>query len=107
MDYKQIEIKRQKLNVLLNSYRKLKNEIKNIREFSEIMGPGYSKSTIQRYFHDMYKLKIINEKEYSEICEWLKENKKIGNSLGGIVSQEKYGYEKDEIGHFKGGKNNG
>lgn len=107
MNYEQIEKKQEKLAVLLKTYRELKNEIKSIRDFSGILGSGFSKSTIQRYFHEMYEQKLINKDEYKEICEWLKNNAKEGNSLGGKVSQEKYGYEKDELGHFKGGKHNG
>jgi len=107
MNYEQIDKKQDKLRVLIEAYRELKDEIKSIREFSEKLGTGFSKSTIQRYFHEMHENKLITEKEYKEICEWLKKNAKEGNSLGGKISQEKYGYEKDELGHFKGGKHNG
>jgi len=107
MNNEQIDKKQEKLKILINAYRELKDKIGSIREFSEVLGNGFSKSTIQRYFHEMYEQKLINEREYKEICEWLKNNAKEGNSLGGRVAQEKYGYEKDELGHFKGGKHNG
>lgn len=107
MNYKQIEKKQEKLKILIKTYRELKNEIKSIKEFSERLGTGFSRSTIQRYFHEMYEHKMISETEYREICEWLKNNSKEGHSLGGKNSQEKYGYGKDELGHFKGGKHNG
>jgi len=107
MNYEQIEKKQEKLAILIKSYRELKDEIKSIKEFSEVLGKGFSKSTIQRYFHEMHEHKLITETEYKEICEWLKNNAKEGNSLGGKVSQEKYGFKKDELGHFKGGKHNG
>ena len=107
MNYEQIEKKQEKLKTLISAYRELKDKISSIREFSNILGIGFSKSTIQRYFHEMYEQKLIDDKEYQEICEWLKKNIKAGNSLGGKTFQERYGYEKDELGHFKGGKGNG
>lgn len=104
MNYGQMEKKQEKLIVLLNAFRELKGKVGSIKELSEILGEGYSKSTIQRYFHEMYDLHMINLEEYNEICDWLKGNIKAGTSLGGIVTQEKYGYSQDELGHFKGGK---
>jgi len=107
MNNEQIDKKQEKLKILINAYRELKDKIGSIREFSEVLGNGFSKSTIQRYFHEMYEYKMIGISEYEEICEWLKNNTKTGNIKGGKISQEKYGYEKDELGHFRGGKRNG
>ena len=104
MNNEQIQKKQEKLHVLIEKYRELKDEIKSIAEFSKLLGEGFSRSTIQRYFHEMYDNKMISEKEYVEICEWLKNSAKVGYSLGGKTSQERHGFSKDELGHFKGGK---
>ena len=47
---------------------------------------------------------MIGKEEYEEICAWLNNSKKISRSIGGKISQEKYGYSKDELGHFMGGR---
>ena len=107
MNYGQIEKKQEKLKILIDAYREFKDNISSLREFSKMLGTGFSKSTIQRYFHEMYEQKMIDENEYAEICLWLKNNVREGNSLGGNVAQQKYGYEKDELGHFKGGNSHG
>lgn len=104
MNYDQIERKQEKLKILLNAFRDLKDKVGSIKELSNMLGEGFSKSSIQRYFHEMYELKMINDSEYDEICEWLKNNIKSGTALGGIVTQERYGYSQDELGHFKGGR---
>lgn len=54
---------------------------------------GMPKSSVQRY------LDAVND---PKIRELLKNNKKEGNRRGGQTSQEKYGYSKDEAGHFTG-----
>ena len=78
--------------------------INSIKELSDKLGKGFSTSTIQRYFHELREKKYIVDDEYAEICEWLENNKKISTSKGGKISQEMYGYSKDESGHFTGGK---
>lgn len=107
MNYKQQEEKERKLIEFRDLLRQLRGSVNGIRELSETLGVGFSKSTIQRYIHELYERHLIDDEEYNDICGWLKNNKKTGNSLGGKISQEKYGYEKDELGHFKGGKHNG
>ena len=104
MNYSQQEEKEFKLQRLIEVYRSCKNEINSIKELSLKLGKGFSTSTIQRYFHELYKKNIIDKDEYDEICIWLSNNKKISTSIGGKVSQEKHGYSKDELGHFTGGR---
>ena len=104
MNYKQQEEKEIKLNKLLETYRILKNDITSIKVLSEKLCNCFSTSTIQRYFHELYNLRIIDDNEYEEICIWLNNNKNNSRSIGGKVSQERYGYSKDELGHFTGGK---
>lgn len=106
MNYKQQEEKERKLIEFRDLLRKLRSNVSGIKELSKKLGNGFSESIIQRYMHELYERHLIRE-EYKENCEWLKNNKKISNSMGGKISQEKYGYEKDELGHFKGGKHNG
>ena len=66
-----------------------------IKEIAEAL--DIPKSSVQRY---------LNEAKDPEmrklIKEYLAANKYEGNQKGGQISQEKYGYEKDELGHFKG-----
>lgn len=104
MNIKQQEEKERKLIEFRDIFRQLKNSVSGIKELSEKLGEGFSKSTIQRYLHELYERNLIHEEEYKEIKDWLKENKEKGNIIGGIISQEKYGYSKDEIGHFQGRK---
>jgi predicted transcriptional regulator len=58
---------------------------------------GIPKSSVQRY---------LNAAEDPNVRQLIKEylaaNKYEGNRKGGQTSQEKYGYGKDEFGHFTG-----
>ena len=47
---------------------------------------------------------LSNEEVYEKIQEWIKKSKELGLSKGGTTSQNKYTYERDELGHFKGVK---
>ena len=107
MNIRQQEEKEKKLIEFRDLFREVKNTTNGIKELSIKLGNGFSSSTIQRYFHELYDRKLIDENEYEEIKNWLKENKEKGYSIGGKISQERYGFEKDELGHFKGGKRNG
>lgn len=102
MNYKAQEEKDEKLIQTLEAYRSLKNEVSGIRELSKRLGKGFSKSTLQRYFHQLYERHLIDEKEYEEIQLWLKENIKKGNSNGGFATVEKYEHSRDEKGRYKG-----
>lgn len=104
MNYRQQEEKDFKLQKLIEVYRNFKNEVNSIKELSEKLGNGFSTSTIQRYFHELYKKKLVEKDEYEEILDWFNNNKKISRSIGGKISQERYGFSKDELGHFIGGK---
>ena len=104
MNLRQQEEKELKLQKLIEVYRNFKNNLNSIKELSEKLGNGFSTSTIQRYFHELYEKKLIEKEEYDEICEWLNNNKKISRSIGGKNSQERHGFSKDELGHFTGGK---
>ena len=104
MNYRQQEEKEYKLQRLITVYRNFKNEVNSVKELSEKLGNGFSTSTIQRYFHELYNKNYIDKDEYDEICAWLDNNKKISRSIGGKISQERHGYSKDELGHFTGGK---
>lgn len=104
MNYEQQVKKLEKLKKMLETYRRTKDKISGIKELSEILGTGFSISTIQRYMHELYEKNMIDISEYKEILEWLKTNKEIGTSLGGKNSQTKHGYEKGEHGYFKGSK---
>lgn len=104
MNYNQQQKKEEKLRKTLEYYRNLKNKISSIKELSDLLGDGYSTSTLQRYFHELYERKIIGMTEYEEICNWLNNNKVSGAIKGGKISQELHSFEKDELGHFTGGK---
>ena len=104
MNYRQQEEKDIKLLKTLETFRQCKEQISSIKELSDKLGKGFSTSTIQRYFHELKYRGIIQDEEYSEICGWLDNNKKISTSKGGKVSQEKHGFSKDELGHFTGGR---
>ena len=104
MNLRQQEEKELKLQKLIEVYRNFKNDLNSIKELSEKLGNGFSTSTIQRYFHELYEKNYIEKEEYDEICIWLNNNKKVSRSIGGKISQEKYGFSKDELGHFTGGK---
>lgn len=99
------ETKLEKIEKTLKTYREMKDEISSIKELVEIT--GYSKSSIQRYLQEAKKLDSVSIEEKEEIQNWLNQNKEKGLIAGGVTSQEKYGYSKDEAGHFKGGKKNG
>ena len=83
MNYKQQEEKERKLIEFRDLLKQLKNNVNGIKELSEKLGNGFSKSTIQRYIHELYEKHLIDEEEYKEYCEWMKNNKKAGNFLGG------------------------
>ena len=58
---------------------------------------GMSKSSVQRY------LNAAQDPEIKELIkEYLAANKYEGNRRGGLTSQEKNGYSKDETGRFAG-----
>ena len=95
MNYKQIEEKREKVKKTLNLYR----EARTLAELSKLT--GYSTSSLQRYL-TCDSQKYISPEEYEEIKYWLKNAKLRGNINGGHISQEKYGYSKDETGKFQG-----
>ena len=85
---------------------------KNIKEIH--MKTGIPTSTIQRYLNrkDLYEeLSVSGFMEISDVDKlfkysrkWLENAKLVGLKEGGIKSQILYGYEKDNIGHFKGRK---
>lgn len=66
-----------------------------IKEIAQAL--GMSKSSVQRY------LNAAQDPEIKELIkEYLIANKCEGNRRGGLTSQEKYGYGKDETGRFTG-----
>lgn len=81
------------------------NSIKEISEITEI-----PTSTIQRYLNKKELIIKILEKEKFEdyyglfeyIDNWLKNSKIEGNRKGGVISQERHSYSKDEVGKFTG-----
>lgn len=66
-----------------------------IKEIAQAL--GMSKSSVQRY------LNAAQDPEIKELIkEYLAANKYEGNRRGGLTSQEKNGYSKDETGRFTG-----
>ena len=87
--------KEEKIKLAINNYFK----VYNLKELSELL--NISTSSLQRYLHDDSN-KYTSKEEYLKIRDWLSNAKMVGLSTGGKNSQEKYGYFKDENGHFKG-----
>ena len=100
----QRERKLEKLIEFRDLFRTLKNSVSSIEELSVKLGSGFSRSTIQRYFHELYDKGLIGEEEYKDIQQWLKKSKESGLSKGGTNSQRSHGYSKDDQGHFMGSK---
>lgn len=100
---KQILEKMSKILTAIKAY-------KSIPEVSE--ATGIPESTVQRYLNkqEYYValaqngiLKTENlDKAIDYVSDWLKESKKAGLKKGGKISQEKYGFEKDDEGKFSG-----
>lgn len=101
MNYKQQQEKEIKIHKVIELYKKYKNEIKNIKQLSNIT--SIPTSTLQRYLNNDIS-KYISKEEYDEIQKWLQNAKQEGLSRGGINSQLNNGYTKDEIGRFNGKK---
>lgn len=68
-----------------------------IAEISEAL--GIPKSSVQRYLNE-----ASNHIERRSISEYLKSNKHEGTKKGGKISQQRHGFSKDELGHFKGSR---
>lgn len=95
-----------RMSSILNSLQ----TCKNIREIKE--KTGISSSTIQRYLNKKeYYMELLEEgllKEKNiEIAmnyskQWLNRAKREGLKNGGVSSQRKYGYTKNETGQFNG-----
>ena len=104
-DRQRMEILR-KLSIILNATK----TCKNIGEIEKIT--GIPSSTIQRYLNrEDYFLDLANadllkydnvETAINYTKKWLESSKKEGIRRGGITSQEKYGYQKNENGKFEG-----
>lgn len=78
-------------------------ECSSIKEISE--KTNIPRSTVQRDLNNKDLIvSLSNEEVYEKIQEWLKKSKELGLSKGGTTSQNKYTYERDELGHFKGVK---
>lgn len=82
----------------------------SIKEIEEIT--NIPSSTIQRYlnkeeyFKDLVSLGILQgeevEKAINYTKDWLNRSKKRGTIKGGVSSQKRYGYKKDNNGKFNG-----
>ena len=75
------------------------NKVSSLKELSNLI--NISTSSLQRYLKED-SVNYTDRKTYDKIQEWLKESKRNGNQLGGKVSHERYGFSKDQGGHFKG-----
>ena len=103
--------KEQKIKMLnnLSEIIKVLPTSSNINEIHQ--QTGISTSTIQRYLNrkdlllDLIGDDTICEEIFQVHQEWLKSAKKEGLQKGGRVSQERYGYLKEEDGKFRGNKN--
>ena len=102
MNLAQQEQKEKNIMKTLETYKKYRNELENIKDLSKIT--GIHNNTIQRYLHDPKFLDSLNDEEREYLDNWLITSKKNGNKKGGKISQELHGYSKDIKGHFKGTK---
>ena len=92
----------------LSDILKLLPTTKSIKEISE--KTGIPTSTIQRYLNSKELIIKLLEQEkienYGKIFEtiqtWLHQAKVEGNKKGGLISQEKHSYSKNETGQFNG-----
>lgn len=101
---------------MLNNFKKILLSIqggaKNISDVSK--DTDIPKSTIQRwlkrddFYLDVYGLNdcIGNLPTQQDVENWLQNAKSVGNKKGGLTSQEIYGYSKNSLGKFSGGKKN-
>lgn len=85
-------------------------EMKNCKRICEISEKtGIPTSTIQRYLQRDDLLLCLFDYD-TRVCSafrlqidiWLKNAKVAGNQLGGVVTQEKHGYQKEKSGKFSG-----
>lgn len=85
-------------------------EMKSCKRICEISEKtGIPTSTIQRYLQrdDLllclfdYDMKVCSAFRL-QIDIWLQNAKVAGNQLGGVVTQEKHGYQKEKSGKFSG-----
>ena len=66
-----------------------------------------SSSTVGRDLTGNIAKSILTEDEYNQICKLRAENKLKGNQKGGIISNLKNNFQKDENGKFAGSIRNG
>lgn len=87
------------------SKKKIEDQIKVFEYFDAHGGTigeiadalGMTRSTVQRYLND-----VNDPDKLLLIRDYLSSNKKSGNRNGGIISQELYGYKKNDDGKFNG-----
>ena len=103
-----IEQEKTRLTQIKNILEQLKKTT-SINEISKIT--GISSSTIQRRLNDNEFINRFLEENnintpfedyQSQIKNWLKQAKTEGNKKGGITSQQRHSYDKDEFGKFLG-----
>lgn len=87
----------ERLKLIIGNFQKYNN----ITELSKDI--GISTSTIQRDLNKKKEIvELIGEEGYYVVEAWLLKAKLDGLSKGGKNSQEKYNYDKDEVGHYRG-----
>lgn len=60
---------------------------------------GISKSSVQRYLKE-----ATDSRDRQSISEYLAANKREGTKRGGKTTQQRHGFDKDELGHFTGSR---
>lgn len=96
--------------VMLEKLSLILVEMKTCRRIQEIsVRTGIPTSTIQRYLQRDDLLLCLLDYD-TRVCSafrlqidiWLKNAKVAGNQLGGVVTQNKHGYQKEKSGKFSG-----
>lgn len=102
MSDNQIEEKKRKILIAINSFLKGNKTIKEVSNET-----GISPSSVQRYLNDEdYIRELFDYKTANflilEIKRRLKENKRLGEINGGNISSRNNEATKDALGHFTG-----